>query len=127
MEAQGANASDRKGLSVFAGRDKQTCATGAQAASVFGCLFGFFFAANTAGATDHFATNLVQLKTLIGQALPGDTLTMANGSWTNADILFKRNGAPEKEITLRAETPGQVFLTGASRLRLPAVTWWSMA
>jgi len=64
------------------------------------------------------ATNLAQLKSLIGQALPGDTLTMANGTWTNADILFKRNGAPDKEITLRAQTPGQVFLTGASRLRI---------
>ena len=55
---------------LFAGRAKQTRATGARAGSLVGFLLAFFYAADTGWATDHFATNLTQLKTLIGQA-PG--------------------------------------------------------
>jgi poly(beta-D-mannuronate) lyase len=76
-------------------------------------------AATSAGhAADFFATDPTQLHSAIRQALPGDTLTMASGTWTNADIRFTAQGAPDKLITLRAQTPGQVVLTGSSRLRL---------
>ncbi len=49
---------------------------------------------------------------------PGDTLIMATGVWQNADITFKGNGTATQPITLQAQVPGQVTLSGTSRLRL---------
>lgn len=50
-------------------------------------------------------------------AAPGDTLVMANGAWADAKIAFEGNGTEDRPITLRAETPGKVILTGQSMLR----------
>ncbi len=92
--------------------------TGTRAGPLFGWLVAVLAATNGGRAADLFATSLAQLNTSIRQARPGDTVTMANGTWTNADILFKRSGTADNVVTLRAQTPGQVFLTGASRLRM---------
>src|SRR5689334_21280974 len=54
----------------------------------------------------------------VTSAQPGDTITLADGSWSNADLLFKANGTVTQPITLRAQTSGRVFLSGASRLRI---------
>jgi len=48
----------------------------------------------------------------------GDTIVLANGRWENFEILFAGEGTEEQPIRLRAETPGEVFLTGQSNLRL---------
>ncbi|WP_339720971.1 polysaccharide lyase 6 family protein [uncultured Paraglaciecola sp.] len=48
----------------------------------------------------------------------GDEVVLANGVWTDFEVLFKAKGTAQAPITLRAETPGQVFLTGLSNLRL---------
>ena len=69
-------------------------------------------------AADIPAGNPEELATAISQAVPGDTITLASGSWSNVDILFKASGTSTNPITLRAQSPGQVFLSGASRLRL---------
>lgn len=49
---------------------------------------------------------------------PGDVLTLKNGVWTDAALLIEAQGTTEKPITVRAETAGQVVLTGKSRLRI---------
>jgi len=49
---------------------------------------------------------------------PGDTIVLANGRWENFEILFTGEGTKEQPIRLRAETPGEVLLTGQSNLRL---------
>ncbi|MGJ8560303.1 MAG: polysaccharide lyase 6 family protein [Litorimonas sp.] len=49
---------------------------------------------------------------------PGETIVLANGEWDNFEILFQGWGTPEAPITLTAETPGDVVLTGQSNLRL---------
>lgn len=59
-----------------------------------------------------------QIVSAMASAKPGDTVTMTNKVWLNADILFKGNGAPGNPITLRAQTPGHVILSGSSRLRI---------
>lgn len=51
------------------------------------------------------------------EAKAGDTLILANGTWTDADLMFEAAGTADKPITLRAESPGGVVLTGQSRLR----------
>ena len=52
------------------------------------------------------------------QLKAGDTVVLANGEWRDFDAVFKGVGAPDRPITLAAERPGGVVLTGRSRLRL---------
>jgi poly(beta-D-mannuronate) lyase len=48
----------------------------------------------------------------------GDEVVLANGTWSDFEILFKAKGTEKEPVTLRAETPGQVILSGLSNLRL---------
>lgn len=49
---------------------------------------------------------------------PGDTIVLANGEWNDFEVLFKGNGNEDSPITLKAQTNGQVILSGLSNLRL---------
>lgn len=49
---------------------------------------------------------------------PGDTLTLADGEWRDFEILFTGQGRPDRPITLTAQTPGGVRITGRSNLRM---------
>lgn len=49
---------------------------------------------------------------------PGQTIVLADGEWRDFAVLFEGRGRPEAPITLRAQTPGRVVLTGRSNLRL---------
>jgi len=69
------------------------------------------------GATDVPVGNAGELITAISQAQPGDTLILRDGVWIDTDILFNAQGSADLPITLRAETPGGVIMSGASRLR----------
>jgi len=48
----------------------------------------------------------------------GDDVVLANGVWRDFEILFKAKGTEKAPVTLRAETPGKVILSGLSNLRL---------
>src|ERR1044071_3692177 len=93
-------------------------ATRARAGFLLAWVLALVWATQDDRATDLFVTNAAQLNSAVSQAQAGDTVTMANGSWTNIDMLFRGSGTPDQAITLRAQSPGQVILTGASRLRI---------
>ena len=57
-----------------------------------------------------------ELNSAISSARPGDVIKMCNGTWNNSKIVFQVNGTSSSPITLKAETPGKVFLTGSSQL-----------
>ena len=76
------------------------------------------FLVGNLGAADFFVTNLIQFNVAVPLAQPGDTITLANGVWANADLVFIGEGSDSDPITLRAQTSGRVYLTGASRLHL---------
>ncbi|MYF64113.1 MAG: hypothetical protein F4183_06440, partial [Rhodothermaceae bacterium] len=59
-----------------------------------------------------------EFREAVRHAQPGDTITMANGMWRDANLVFDADGAEGDSITVRAETPGEVILTGQSRLRI---------
>ncbi|UII31620.1 hypothetical protein LVD17_25325 [Fulvivirga ulvae] len=62
--------------------------------------------------------NFDELKSAINEAKPGTEIVLANGVWTDAQIRFYGIGTENAPITLRAETPGEVFLEGQSYLHL---------
>ena len=77
----------------------------------------------TTGGPDVLAESyLVTDQAAYGSALnnlqPGDELVLKNGTWQDFEMLFTGTGTAEQPITLRAETPGQVIISGTSNLQL---------
>lgn len=63
---------------------------------------------------DVLVSNLAELNRALGAAVSGDTIVMADGTWQDAVIGLTAPGP----LTLRAQTPGKVLLTGRSSLSL---------
>lgn len=59
-----------------------------------------------------------ELTVAVRRAQPGDTIVLRDGTWADARIVFQARGRAGAPITLRAQTPGGVILTGRSSLRL---------
>ena len=59
-----------------------------------------------------------ELADAIAVSVPGDTVVMANGTWTDLDLRFYADGIEGDTITLKAETSGRVILDGQSHLRI---------
>jgi poly(beta-D-mannuronate) lyase len=69
-------------------------------------------------ALDRLVATASQFTTALAASQPGDTITLTNRVWQNVDLLFKKNGAAANPITLRAQSPGGVIISGDSRLRI---------
>ena len=69
-------------------------------------------------AADHLVANQEELNAAIKAAQPGDAIVMKDGTWTDATIKFYGAGEETKPITLRAQSPGKVILSGQSRLNI---------
>jgi len=69
-------------------------------------------------ATEYRVSNVAQISALLASLKPGDVMIMENKVWTDANIIFQATGTEAQPITLRADTPGQVFLEGTSNLRI---------
>lgn len=65
-----------------------------------------------------YVTDILELNKALDLAVPGDEIVMANGVWLDTKINFYGLGTQERPITLRAETPGSVFIEGISYLQL---------
>lgn len=76
------------------------------------------FAAGSASAAETLVRNQEEYRDAVRRAQPGDVIMLANGTWSDFEILFTGNGEPERPITLTAETKGQVVISGQSNLRL---------
>jgi poly(beta-D-mannuronate) lyase len=54
----------------------------------------------------------------IKSARPGDRIVLANGPWRDVELVADAAGSIQAPITVQAETPGQVVISGNSRLRI---------
>lgn len=70
-----------------------------------------------ASARETRCATVAELRAAFRTARPGDVILMHEGTWRDADIVFEAAGEPGRPVTLRAATPGQVMITGRSRLR----------
>src|ERR1035437_5533043 len=59
-----------------------------------------------------------QIASVMITSLPGDTLTMTNGIWNNANIVFEGNGTLNNPILLRVQSREQVIISGNSNLKI---------
>jgi poly(beta-D-mannuronate) lyase len=62
--------------------------------------------------------NDAELSEAIKNAQPGEHIVMSNGVWKDIVIDFSCFGSTDNPITLKAETPGKVFLEGQSSLNI---------
>ncbi|MFI1743580.1 chondroitinase-B domain-containing protein [Thalassobellus sediminis] len=60
--------------------------------------------------------NNKQLQIAINKAKAGDEIVLKNGVWKDVEIDFIGQGTEENPIILRAETDGEVFIEGVSKL-----------
>ena len=88
---------------------------------LIGAISFLFLLASCDGQKD-IAPNLVhnidEFNEAVKATKPGDKITLANGAWENAELLFTGNGTAEKPIILNAEEKGKVTLEGLSYLRM---------
>ena len=69
-------------------------------------------------AKEHLVESQEQYRALLTQLAPGDSIILRDGIWNDFEIIFEGRGEPGLPVTLRAETPGQVYITGQSNLSL---------
>lgn len=69
-------------------------------------------------AEQYFVDGQAEYARIASRLTAGDTVILANGEWRDFDLQISGEGSEGKPITLMAEQPGQVFLTGRSSLRL---------
>lgn len=75
-----------------------------------------------AGAVTAQTTTLVatpaEYQRVLRDVKPGDVIVLKDGVWRDFQILFEAEGRAGQPITLMAQTPGGVVLSGQSNLRL---------
>lgn len=69
-------------------------------------------------AQDIFVSNLAEYNNAIKKVENGGTIVLKNGEWKDAKLKAYGNGTKENPIVIKAETPGQVILTGDSQLNI---------
>ena len=72
----------------------------------------------SSAADETLVTSQAEYEAAVRDIKAGDTVVLANGEWRDFEVLLTGNGTAEQPITLRAETNGEVFLTGQSNLRM---------
>jgi len=83
----------------------------------FGILPALFLAASTSAA-EFKASSADEVAAVMAQAKPGDAIVMTDGTWSDQVIHVKAKGSTDAPITLRAQTPGKVILTGKSSIEM---------
>ena len=77
------------------------------------------FLPNDSIAEEHQVTPETDLDQLSRKVVPGDSIVLANGTWTDSELEFEGlSGTAEKPISIVAETAGGVVLAGKTEFRV---------
>ncbi|MBT8180810.1 MAG: DUF4957 domain-containing protein [Eudoraea sp.] len=80
-------------------------------------LIVLFSCENKTSLNTRIVNSPEELGEAIKNAQPGDNIVLANGIWKDVQIKFIGEGTEDKPITIKAETPGKVFIEGVSDLK----------
>ncbi len=69
-------------------------------------------------SSNSLVRNQLEFEAAVRALKPGDEIIMANGIWRDVELRLIGNGTIDQPITLRAEDPGQVLLSGESNLAI---------
>jgi len=81
-------------------------------------LLSLLVACSDSSSPQNLVKNLDEFNEAVSAAGPGDVITLANGVWGNAELLFEGEGTEDDPITLTVEEKGKVTLEGQSNLRI---------
>lgn len=76
----------------------------------------FVFLSTFSFATNYVVNSKEEYNKVVENLQPADSITLKNGVWSDFVVRFYGDGTNEMPISLLAETPGKVFLTGESAL-----------
>ncbi|TVZ26683.1 poly(beta-D-mannuronate) lyase [Gillisia sp. Hel_I_86] len=88
---------------------------------IFLTLLLFFSGINFAQKASNqqiLVKNITEYNSAVDKAKPGDVITLANGVWKDAELIFKGQGTKDQPITLNVEDKGKVTIEGKSSLKL---------
>ncbi|MDT7831456.1 chondroitinase-B domain-containing protein [Flavobacteriaceae bacterium S356] len=63
-------------------------------------------------------SNISEFNAAIKKAVPGTTIWIRNGEWRDVHLQVTGIGKKDQPITIKAETPGKVIITGDSRMSI---------
>lgn len=84
----------------------------------FCLLVVFTMTSPSTWAKDIFVENQKEYRKAAKKVQAGDTIILKNGVWKDFKISLFAKGKKNKPITLKAETKGQVIISGKSNLRI---------
>jgi poly(beta-D-mannuronate) lyase len=79
-------------------------------------IFFLLASCNEKAVNNILVNNSVELQEAITNAKPGDDIVLKDGIWKDVEIKFIAKGTEKNPITIKAETPGKVFIEGISNL-----------
>lgn len=85
------------------------------------CFFGcsILLASPQAPAETYPVSPKTDLQALSKKLVAGDTIVLSDGKWHDAEVKFERlPGTAQQPITIKAQTPGNVVMSGRCRFRL---------
>ena len=83
-----------------------------------GAALGILAGSGSASAADRLVRTPEEYKAALKATTAGDAIVLADGIWRDFEIVFTGEGTADRPITLRAQTPGKVVISGKSNLRL---------
>ena len=81
-------------------------------------LVSLFLFTNFSNAQEITVSNIAEYNAALSKVNSGGTIILKNGEWKDTNLLACGNGTKENPIIIKAETPGQVILSGNSRLNI---------
>lgn len=82
------------------------------------CAIGLALGAPSAHAANYLVKDKNAFREAVKRLEPGDTLVMGKGVWRDFEMVFEAYGEEGAPISLMAEKPGEVIISGRSNLRI---------
>lgn len=80
--------------------------------------FLLLLSASASSAAETLVTDAATFDSAAKAAKAGDVIILKNGEWKDARLRISAGGNEDQPLTIKAETPGKVVLTGDSRVQL---------
>lgn len=71
-----------------------------------------------AAAKDVLVKDQAAFDEAVGTLEAGDRLVLGDGEWTNAKLVFEASGTEDNPVSLVAQTPGKVVISGEANLQI---------
>lgn len=84
----------------------------------FSLFIIFLFGTNIILAQEKLVSNIIEFNNTMNLAAPGDVIVLKNGIWKDVKLNAYGKGEVDRPILIKAETPGEVIITGNSTLNI---------